>query len=184
MKDFNFLPRGYIEDLRLKRSNKWIKRITIPYVVGMVIMVVVPVAMNVHLSMSKKKVQSNVTNNDYYKKKNDQYKILQRIYQQREEQAKMLDNYGIDPTNVVKDLQGVMPDNMYIGYLRMNKMGDNVWNISMNCIAKTQADAATFLETLRKDKRYYNGSVSSFNIDKNNDRTEFSFSCTYETGRE
>lgn len=182
MKDFNFLPKGYVEDLRLKRSNKWLKRITIPYVVGMVIMVSVPIAMNVRLSINKKKVQSNVANNDYYKKKSDQYKILQRIYQQRDEQAKMLDNYGIDPTNVVKDLQGVMPDNMYIRYLRMNKAGENVWSISMSCVANTQADAATFLEVLRKDKRYYKANVSGFNIG-NDDTTEFSFSCTYETGR-
>lgn len=182
MKDFNFLPKGYVEDLRLKKSDKWLKRITIPYVVGLVIMVTVPIAMNISLSINKKKVQSSVTNDNYYKKKNDQYKILQRIFNQRDEQAKMLDNYGIDPTDVVRDLQGVMPDNMYIKYLRMSKAGNNIWNLSMSCVANTQEDAATFLEVLRKDKRYYKGKVSSFSIDKD-DTTQFSFSCTYETGR-
>ena len=182
MKDFNFLPKGYIQNSRLKRSKKWIKKIIIPYLVGISIMMLVPIGMNIHLSMSKKRAQNNVTTDDYYKKKNDRYRILQKIYQQRDEQAQMLDNYGIDPTHVVKDLQGVMPDNMYIKYLRMSRVGTDIWNISMSCVAATQEDAATFLEVLRKDKRYYKGQVSNFTIDKN-DTTQFSFSCTYETSR-
>lgn len=182
MKDFNFLPKVYVEELRLKKSNKWLKYIMIPYAVVMSIMIIVPIGMNVRLSIHKNKIQSSVSNESYYKKKSDQYKILQKIYNQRDEQAKMLDNYGINPTDVVKDLQGVMPDNMYIKFLRMNKAGENVWNISMSCVANTQEDAATFLEVLRKDKRYYKGKVSSFSIDPD-DTTQFSFSCTYETGR-
>ncbi|MBP5427642.1 MAG: hypothetical protein J6Y29_07160 [Clostridiales bacterium] len=182
MKDFNFLPKGYVEELRLKNSDKWLKKIVIPYAVVMTLMVSVPMIINIKLSMDKKKVQSEVSNENYYKKKSEQYKILQKIYQQREEQANMLDNYGIDPTDVVKDLQEVMPDNMYIEYLRFNKAKGNVWNLSMKCVAKTQEDAATFLEVLRKDKRYYKGLVLSFNKGVN-DTTEFNFSCTYETGR-
>jgi len=179
MKDFNFLPKGYREDLRKRKSSRVIKKVVIPYSVVMVLMIVAPIGINFKLKRDKKTIQSEVSNEAYYRDKNDQYNILKSIYKQREEQVKNLENYGIDPTNVIEDLQEVMPDNVYIQYLNMNEIQKGTFTISMRCVAKTREDAATFVEVLRKDERYYYATLTSFDESKENGTVEFNFSCTY-----
>lgn len=179
MKDFNFLPRGYREDLRKRKTDVWIQKIIIPYSVVVALMVLVPIGINLKLNYDKGKIQSEVSNETYYRNKSDQYKILQNIYRQREEQATNLMDYGIDPTNVIDDLQKVMPDNVYIEYLNIRKLSKGVFNIQMRCVAKTKEDAATFLEVLRKDSKYYEAGLTSFDEVQGRDTVEFTFSCTY-----
>ena len=179
MKDFNFLPKGYKENLRQRKSKVWIKRIVIPYSVVLALMLLIPMGINIKLSYQKKQIQSEVSNETYYRNKSNQYKILQNIYKQREAQAESLKNYGMDPTNVMDDLQEVMPDNMYIEYLRMNKLSKGLYSLQMRCVAKTKEDAATFLEVLRKDSRYYGAVLNSFDEALGRDTIEFTFSCTY-----
>lgn len=179
MKDFNFLPKGYKEEKRKKKSDVWIKKIIIPYSVVISLIILVPIGINIKLNYDKKKIQREVSDETYYRNKNEQYKILQNIYKQREAQAQSLLDYGIDPTNVIDDLQTVMPDNMYIEYLNMNKLSKGLYNLQMRCVAKTKEDAATFLEVLRKDKRYYGAGLTSFDEVQGRDTIEFTFSCTY-----
>lgn len=179
MKDFNFLPKNYRENLKKRRADAVLKKIIIPYSLVMALMIFVPIGINVKLKYDKKNIQKEVSNEAYYKQKSDQYKILQNIYLQREEQVKKLENYGIDPTNVIEDLQKVMPDNMYIEYLNMSEMQKGTFVLSMRCVAKTKEDAATFLEVLRKNPQYYNANVTSFEEIEGKGTVEFNFGCTY-----
>ena len=179
MKDFNFLPKGYRNDVRRRKSNIIVKKIIIPYCVIVGLMIVVPVGINIKLRYDKKNIQKEVSNEAYYRNKSDKFKILQSIYKQREEQVANLKDYGIDPTNVIEDLQKVMPDNMYIEYLNMQKVKQGVFTISMRCVAKTKEDAATFLEVLRKNDKYYYATLTAFEESEGKDTIDFNFSCTY-----
>ena len=179
MKDFNFLPEGYRDELRKRKSSVVLKKVIIPYSVVMALMVVVPVGINMKLKRDKRNIEREISNEEYYRQKSDQYKILQNIYLQREQQAKALESYGIDPSNVIDDLQRVMPDNMYIEYLNVNESEKGVFLIDMRCIAKTKEDAATFLEILRKNNKYYFASVSSIEENLEKGTIEFNFGCTY-----
>ncbi len=181
MKDFNFLPKGYNENLRKRKAKVWTKNIVVPYTVVVSLMLIVPLGINIKLKYDKKKVQSELSKEVYYKSQSDQYRVLQNIYKQREEQVANLSDYGIDPTDVLEDLQKVMPDNMYIEYLNMSKISKGVFELRMKCIAKTKEDAATFLEVLRKDVKYHDGVVTSFDEILEKDTMEFTFSCIYET---
>ena len=183
MKDFNFLPKGYNENIRRKKSNVWTKKIIVPYTVVVSLMMIVPVGINIKLKYDKNKVQSEVSNENYYKNKSDQYRILQNIYKQREDQVLNLADYGIDPTNVLEDLQKVMPDKMYIEYLNMTKVRKDVFDLRMKCVAKTNEDAATFLEVLRKDTKYHDAHLTAFDEVASRGTVEFTFSCVYEANK-
>lgn len=184
MKDFNFLPKGYNENIRRKKSKVWTKKIIIPYTVVISLMIIVPIGINIKLKYDKNKVQSEVSNESYFKNKSEQYKILQNIYKQREEQVQNLSDYGIDPTDVLEDLQKVMPDKMYIEYLNMTKMGKGIFDLRMKCVAKTNEDAATFLEVLRKDLKYHDAKLTAFEEVLSRGTVEFTFSCIYEAKKE
>lgn len=183
MKDFNFLPKGYSENLRRRKSRVWTKKIIVPYIVVVSLMIIVPIGINMKLKYDKTKAQNEVRDETYYKSKSEQYRMLQSIYKQREEQYANLSGYGIDPTNILEDLQNVMPDNMYIEYLNMSKLANNVFELRMKCIAKTKEDAATFLEVLRKDVQYHDAHLTAIDENAKRDTIEFTFSCLYETKR-
>jgi hypothetical protein len=152
LKDLNLIPQSYI---LVKRKATMKLYTTLAYAGVFIViaaMIVLPIGVRVTLQWKMSKLEQQVNETSNYMQTEKQFSFIEDLYNQRLKEGNSIGKSGVNIKKVIGAIEMSSPERLYIKDFSTADSLNGTVEISLNGVAASEDEVASFVQYLRDSK--------------------------------